>query len=187
MKNTRLWMMALPLALAACGGGDDNQGPAADSTAAVTASSDSATAAATQPAGDSAMGGAQGVGGGVAMNPVGNSGLSGQAQFMEHGQGQTMITITLNGQGNGPRAGHVHQGTCDNPGQVVAPLQDVVLANGTGTSTTTVSVPYPDVVNGQKIVAFHTGAGDNPGPPAVCAQIPAQQTGNTTGQGGQAM
>jgi hypothetical protein len=43
-------------------------------------------------------------------------------------------------------------------------------------------VAYADVVNGQHIVAYHTGAGDNPGAPAVCGQIPAQQTGGSTGQ-----
>lgn len=182
MNPMRLCVLAaLPLALAACGGGGDDAEGGSDTTS-VMASPDSGTTTAAPQAGDSLMPGATGVAGAVTMNAVGNSGLTGQAQFMEHGQGQTMVTVTLNGQGNGPRSGHIHQGTCDSPGQVVAPLQDVTLANGTGNSTTTVPVAYADVVNGQHIVAYHTGAGDNPGPPAVCGQIPAQQTGGSTGQ-----
>jgi len=183
MRTLRLCMLAtLPLALAACGGGGDAAKDGNDTTSVLSLPDSGATPTApgAAPATDSAMSGAQGVGGAVTMNPVGSSGLTGQAQFMDHGPGQTMVTVNLSGPGNGPRSGHIHQGTCDSPGQVVAPLQDVTLANGIGTSTTTVSVGYADVVNGQHIVAYHTGAGENPGAPAVCGQIPAQQTGGAT-------
>lgn len=185
MNRMRLCVLAaLPLALAACGGGGDDAEAGSDTTS-VMASPDSGTTTAVPAApqtGDTAMPGATGVAGAVTMNAVGNSGLTGEAQFMEHGQGQTMVTIILNGQGDGPRSGHIHRGTCDSPGQVVAPLQDVPLVGGAGTATTTVSIAYADVMNGQHIVAYHTGAGENPGPPAVCGQIPAQQTGGSTGQ-----
>ncbi|HEU0301154.1 MAG TPA: hypothetical protein VFR37_16940 [Longimicrobium sp.] len=181
MKRFRMCALAvLPLALAACGGGDQAEG-GSDTTSVMTPA-DSGTTATAPPPGDSTMPGATGVAAAVTMNAVGNSGVTGQAQFMEHGPGQTMVTVTLNGQGDGARSGHIHQGTCDNPGQVVAPLQDVTLASGTGTSITTVSLAYGDVVNGQHVVAYHTGAGENPGAPAVCGQIPAQQTGGSTGQ-----
>jgi hypothetical protein len=175
-------LAALPLTLAACGG-DDTAETASESTAA-TASADSTTTmipAAPQTT-DSAMAGAQGVASAVMMNEVGSSGITGQAQFMEHGRGQTMVTVTLTSQGNGPHSGHIHQGTCDSPGPVVAPLRDVTLASGTGTSSTTVSLAYADVVNGRHVVAYHTGAGESHGPPAACGQIPAQQTGGSTGQ-----
>ena len=46
------------------------------------------------------MGGAQAMGGAVTMNAVGNSGVTGQAQFMDHGQGQTMVTVNLTAQGS---------------------------------------------------------------------------------------
>jgi hypothetical protein len=126
---------------------------------------------------DTTMSGAQAMGGAVTMNAVGSSGVTGQAQFMDHGAGQTMVTISLNGQGSGSHSGHIHQGTCDAPGQVVAPLQDVTLANGTGTSTSTVAVPLGTVMNGQHIVAYHQSSGESAGPPVVCGQIPAQQGG----------
>ncbi|WP_420125988.1 hypothetical protein [Longimicrobium sp.] len=184
MNPVPFCVLALPLALVACGGGGDRANTGNDTTSVLSLPDSGAlpTAPGTEAGADTAMTGATGIGGAVTMNAVGNSGITGQAQFMEHGPGQTMVTITLNGQGDGPRSGHIHQGTCESPGQVVAPLQDVVLANGTGTSTTTVSVGYPAVTNGQHMVAYHTGAGENPGPPAVCGQIPAQQTGGSTGQ-----
>lgn len=179
MKATRLWALAaLPFALTACGGGDDEaaEGTATDTTTAAM-SMDSAS---TMPmATDTGMSGAQAMGGAVTMNAVGNSGVTGQAQFMDHGQGQTMVTVNLTAQGNSTHSGHIHQGTCDAPGSVVAPLQDITLANGTGTSTSTVPAPLATVMNGQHIVAYHQGQGSNAGAPVVCAQIPAQQAGGT--------
>jgi hypothetical protein len=180
MKATRLWALAaLPFALTACGGGDDEaaEGTATDTTTA-TMSMDSATT--TPMATDTGMGGAQAMGGAVTMNAVGNSGVTGQAQFMDHAQGQTMVTVNLTAQGNTTHSGHIHTGTCDAPGDVVAPLQDITLANGTGSSSSTVPAPLATVMNGQHIVAYHASSGANPGAPVVCAQIPAQQAGGTT-------
>lgn len=178
MKATRLWVLTA-LALAACGGGDDaaDEGAAA---AAAAASMDSAVTTTTPMPTDSGMTGAQAMGGAVTMNAVGGSGVTGQAQFMDHGQGQTMVTVTLNAQGGSTHSGHIHQGTCDVPGSVVAPLQDVTLANGTGTASSTVQVPLATVMNGQHIVAYHQGQGGNAGAPVVCGQIPAQQAAGTT-------
>lgn len=176
MKTTRFWVLAaLPLALAACGGGDDAAEGAADSTA---AAMDTGMTAPVPM--DTTMTGATAMAAAVTMNAVGNSGVTGQAQFMAHGTNQTMVTITLAGQGSGTHAGHIHQGTCDAPGSVVVPLQDVTLANGTGTSTSTVDVPLGTVMNGQHIVAYHQSSGESAGPPVVCGQIPAQQGGATT-------
>jgi hypothetical protein len=119
------------------------------------------------------MAGATAMGGAVMMNAVGTSGVTGQAQFMEHGAGQTMVTVNLTAQGGSTHSGHIHTGTCDAPGAVVVPLQDVTLANGTGSSTSTIEVPLATVMNGQHIVAYHQSSGDNPGAPVVCGAIPA--------------
>lgn len=182
MKRTRLWVMsALPFALAACGGGGDEAAEGGADTAAV--ATDSMTATTTDPmSADTGMAGAQTLGGAVTMNAAGNSGVTGQAQFMEHGQGQTMVTVNLTAQGGGTHSGHIHQGTCDSLGPVVVPLQDVTLANGAGSSTSTVDVPLATVMSGQHIVAYHASSGANPGAPVVCGQIPAQQAGGSAGQ-----
>lgn len=180
MKATRLWVLtAVPFALAACGGGDEAAEGSADTGAVIT---DTTTATTTTPMpADTGMSGAQAMGGAVTMNAVGSSGVTGQAQFMEHGQGQTMVTVNLTAQGNSTHSGHIHTGTCDAPGSVVVPLQDVTLANGTGSSSSTIQVPLATVMNGQHIVAYHASAGENPGAPVVCGQIPAQQAGASSG------
>jgi hypothetical protein len=175
MKATRFWALAaLPVALTACGGGDE----AAEGGAATMTDTTTAPAATTMP-GDTSMAGATAMGSAVTMNAVGTSGVTGQAQFMEHGTGQTMVMVNLTAQGNSTHSGHIHTGTCDAPGDVVAPLQDVTLANGTGSSSSTLEIPLGTVMNGQHIVAYHQSSGDNPGAPVVCGQIPAQSGGST--------
>lgn len=177
MKATRLWVLtALPFALGACGGGGDAANGGTDTTTALPSADSGVTTTTPTPAdtGMAAMGSA------VTMNAVGGSGVTGQAQFMDHGGGQTMVTVNLTGQGSSTHSGHIHTGTCDAPGQVVAPLQDVTLANGTGTSTSTVNVPLATVMNGQHIVAYHQGQGASAGAPVVCGQIPAQAGGTDT-------
>jgi hypothetical protein len=180
MRSTRFWALAaLPFALAACGGGDDAAEGEAGTT---TVAADTAMAAPAPMATDTGMAGAQAMGSAVTMNAVGSSGVTGQAQFMEQGQGQTMVMVNLTAQGNSTHSGHIHTGTCDAPGAVVMPLQDVTLANGTGSSSSTIEVPLATVMNGQHIVAYHAGSGADAGAPVVCGQIPAQ-----TGSTGQAM
>jgi hypothetical protein len=173
MRSTRLWVLAaLPLALAACGGGDDAAEGDAETT---TVAADSGAMAAPAPMpGDTGMSGAMPAGNAVTMNAVGGSGVTGQATFMEQGAGQTMVMVNLTAQGNTTHSGHIHTGTCDAPGAVVVPLQDVTLANGTGSSSSTIEVPLATVMNGQHIVAYHAGAGESAGAPVVCGQIPAQ-------------
>jgi hypothetical protein len=183
MKTTRLWALAaLPFALTACGGGDDEAAEATTDTTTAAMSMDSAAPGTMPMPSDTGMSGAQAMGGAVTMNAVGGSGVTGQAQFMDHGQGQTMVTVTLTAQGNTTHSGHIHKGTCDSPGEVVAPLQDITLANGTGTSSSTVPAPLATVMNGEHIVAYHQGQGANAGAPVVCGQIPAQAAApGTTG------
>jgi hypothetical protein len=182
MNTTQLWVLAaLPFALAACGGGDEAAEGGADTTA-VGAVTDTTTApmnTGTMPA-DTGMSGAQAMGGAVTMNAVGTSGVTGQAQIMDHGNGSTMVTVNLMAQGNSTHSGHIHTGTCDAPGDVVVPLQDVTLANGTGSSSSTLQVPLATVMNGQHIVAYHASSGDNPGAPVVCGTIPAMAAGGAT-------
>ncbi len=174
MTRSHLWVLcALPLTLMACGGGDEGGAEgAADTTAAVPADGGAmATTPAPMPA-DTAM--AAAAPSAVQMMALNNSGVSGQSQVMAQGDAETMLTVTLQGPGSGTHPGHIHSGTCDNLGPVVVPLESVTLANGTGTSTSTVKVPLATVMNGQHVVNFHAGSGENPMTPVVCGAIPAQ-------------
>lgn len=169
MRASKLWLAALPLALAACGGDD-----AAETNA---AAGDSATVpAAPAPAADTtpaagAAGGAMG-NSTVQLAAVGNSGVSGSAMLGTEGTG-TKVTLDLTGfKSAGSSAAHVHQGTCESPGEVVAPLTAVqVDDSGNGSSITTLQIPMETVMNGQHIVAAHE-IGGNPGAPVTCAPIP---------------
>ena len=178
MKTYRIAIPFALAALAACGGGGDE--------GAATAESDSIISTTVAPApGADGVGAAADTSHTSASNPtiqlasVGSSGVSGTAQLMDHGANQTMVTVTLNGAGSGTHPGHIHAGTCDNLGAVVVPLQSVERANGAGTSTSTVEVPIATVMNGQHVVNFHAGAGDNPMAPVACGAIPAQGGGGT--------
>jgi hypothetical protein len=176
MKTTRLWALtALPLALAACGGGDDAAEGGNDTTS-VLSLPDSGTMPTTPMTADSGMGGTAPMGNAVTMNAVGTSGVTGQAMFTEQGA-QTMVMVNLTAQGNTTHSGHIHTGTCDAPGAVVVPLQDVTLANGTGNSSSTIEVPLATVMNGQHIVAYHAGSGADAGAPVVCGAIPSAAAG----------
>ncbi len=189
MKANRLFALtALPFALAACGGGDEEvaEGGMTDTTTATMATGDTAMGTTAPMAGDTGMG-AQGMGGAVTMNAVGTSGVTGQAQFMDQGGTATMVMVNLTAQGNSTHSGHIHTGTCDAPGDVVVPLQDVTLANGTGSSSSTIQVPMATVMNGQHIVAYHASSGDNPGAPVVCGTIPAMAGGAAAASTGTGM
>lgn len=102
---------------------------------------------------------------------LGDMGHTGQVQVMPMGM-QTQIMVTLSGPEAGAHMGHIHQGTCDNLGSVVVPLETVDVMDGApGTSTSTVDIPAETVMNGQHVVAYHV-AGGEPGQPVVCANIP---------------
>lgn len=171
MKGSKWWLLAaLPLALAACGA-NDTEGEEDDPTDGAGADT-AATAAAPMPMpGDTGM--AHGTGPMmVPMQPVGGSSVSGEATLTEQGT-QTQVAVRLTGfQPSSAHSGHVHQGTCEAPGSPVAPLQDLAAdASGSGTATSTVAIPSATLMNGQHIVAYHQGAGENMGPPVVCGAI----------------
>ncbi|HEY7769802.1 MAG TPA: hypothetical protein VIB55_16650, partial [Longimicrobium sp.] len=168
-------LIAIPfalMALAACGGGgDEGQAPATSDTVSSTTVAPAVGGDSAAAVGDTSHTSAANPS--IQLAAVGNSGVSGTAQLMEHGATQTMVTVNLTGTGSGSHPGHIHSGTCDNLGAVVAPLQTVERANGNGTSTSTVEVPIATVMNGQHVVNFHAGAGANPMAPVACGAIPA--------------
>ncbi len=176
MIASRLWVLpALALAVAACGGEGGAEGAGDTATAAVSPAP-SATTPPTTPA-ESTMTGQSSATTPVQMTALNNSGVTGQAQIMEHGAAETMVTVTLQGQGSGTHPGHIHSGTCDNLGPAVVPLESVAMAGGTGTSTSTVKVSMGTVMNGQHVVNYHAGSGENPMAPVSCGAIPAHGAG----------
>lgn len=176
MKATRLAALAMIFCtMAACRRAEKKNEMAADTMGMVPPAA--TTPAAPLPV-DTGMGAAQGLGSAVSMNAVGNSGITGEVHFAEHSPTQTMVRATLMGQGSGAHGGAIHRGTCEAPGEAVAPLQDVTLANGTGTSSSTVDVPLGTVMNGQHVVAFHQGQGTG-GPAIACGPIPMMAPGAT--------
>jgi hypothetical protein len=66
---------------------------------------------------------------------------------------------------------HVHSGSCDNIGAVVAPLDAVAAdAPGGANSTTRLDLDVATIANGNHIVVVHA-AGGEPGRPVACAPI----------------
>jgi hypothetical protein len=173
IKRTSL-LVALSLALAACGGGGETETIEGEGTAmAGDTTSMSTTAPMPMPADTGAMA-AGGMAGAqtVPLQGVGGAPVTGSVAVSEAGGG-TQVMLTVGGAGGaGTHAAHVHTGTCDAPGEVVAPLESVTAdASGAGNSTTTLEIPMATVMNGQHIVAVHE-AGGSPGAPVACAAIP---------------
>lgn len=164
-------LLALPLVVAACGGGDggngEDQTAIGDSATMGAAPTDSSAAATSAPAGDTA-GGHGSMPMTVQLAALNNSGASGEATLTAQGE-QTQVAVRLTGlKGTGAHPGHIHQGTCDNLGSVVAPLQSVTPgADGTGTATATAPVAMNTAMNGQHVVNYHMPDGT----PAACGAI----------------
>lgn len=183
MKAARNWMaMALlPLAAACMGEAGEEVGepdnvaalPATQAPVAATPAAPPGTDGTLVPSGAEhmALGGNK-----VSLQQVGGSGVTGEATISAQGEG-TMVMVTLMNAPQGPHAGHIHQGTCDSPGQIVAPLETVTIptANGNGTSHSTVPLGVPAMMDGRHIIAYHENAGDNPGAPIVCGSIPTER------------
>ena len=166
MKIAPRWtLLALPLALAACGGDEEveTEMPAEDMAM-------EAPMAGMDTAGMAGMEG--GMPATLAMMALNESGVTGQATVTPSGN-QLQVMVQLSGLTEGAHPGHIHQGTCESPGSVVAPLQEISAgADGTGNMTTTVDVDPMTAMDGQHIVAYHPAGG---GPPVVCGQIPQHQ------------
>ncbi|CAN5640065.1 hypothetical protein BH23GEM6_BH23GEM6_14640 [soil metagenome] len=169
MKRTYLQALALPLVflLAACPG-DDRRVDTVGTVDTPMAAPGMGTGTAAPGTGTMA-----GMTSTVAMRAVGGSGLSGEATLTEAGQQAQVMVRLMGSRAGATHQGHIHQGTCDNLGSVVAPLQPVTVdAQGTGTSTSTVDVAIHAAADGQHLIAYHVAGGD-PGAPVVCGEIPA--------------
>ncbi len=110
----------------------------------------------------------------VQLAAMGGSGVQGEAMFARSGE-RTEVTLRLMGAGRaGSHASHIHSGTCENQGPVVAPVGDVnVDATGNGSVSTTLDLPIGTIMNGQHYIQAHQSAGANSGSPVTCGNIPA--------------
>ena len=117
------------------------------------------------------------------LEAVNNSGASGDVNITP-ADGRMTVILTIDASGaaaeDGQRhAAHIHTGTCEAIGEVVAPLEAVPTVGGRGTSTTLLGESFDQFADGNHVVAAHE-AGDTPGPAIVCAEIPAQGGSDTT-------
>jgi hypothetical protein len=180
MRASKLWvLLALSLALAACGGGDEgemgdpdnatSEGEATVGAGTGTPSQDSAEPATATPGPDAAAGG--GTMGMVTLAAVNNSGITGQASLSGSGTGTQVVLNLRNARPNATHQAHIHNGTCDALGQVVAALTPVQTdSSGFGVSTTTVPDPLDRFTGGAFVVSAHQ-AGGAPGPSVTCGPI----------------
>jgi hypothetical protein len=169
MKRTRTFAalsaaLFLPFALVACGPADDADLDDAD---------DLGTPAATPAPETPATSDMEEIT--TAFTAIGGSTVAGEVVIDDENDGQaTEITVRLMGStAGGVHQGHIHTGTCDAPGDAVAPLDPVSVGDdGNGEMTATVQIPTMTVANGSHIVVYHEANG-TPGAPVVCAAIPA--------------
>lgn len=180
MRVSKLWMAAVPLALAACGGGDAGDAAPVDSAAAVVPAPAPvpAESVAGQVIGDTAsMPPVAATHTMATMNPVGNSTLGGDVMVMAGTPSGSSVTVRVNKAPAGSTvAAHVHTGRCGTGGPVAAPIGPItVQQNGEGTLTVAVPMAPAALLDGNHFVQFHEPNG-SPGAPAACADLPVQAT-----------
>ena len=156
MTTKKGWLLlALPLTLAACGGGEEE-------TAGTPA--DSAMEAINPPAADMS-----GMASTLSLQPLGGGSTSGQATVTPNGQ-QTQVQIQLSGLTPGAHPGHIHAGTCEAIGEVVQPLPEITAGeDGSGTAETTLTLDATTIMDGQHVISYH-GEG---GAPIACGSLMA--------------
>ena len=163
MRPARLLIpLAVPLALLAC---DTTPEPPADSTAAMAPS---------VPAPDVAAP-AMTAGPTIALQPVGNSGVTGTAALTPDGD-RTQVRVELTGAATGPHAGHIHNGSCASLASVVVALEEITVGDPAGPAavTSTVAIAADSITDGQHAIAYHVSGAPNVGAPIVCGDIPAR-------------
>jgi hypothetical protein len=102
------------LGVAGCGG--DNEGSAAEQVSSVIETATEAVPESIE----------------VELAEVNASGQSGTATLTPNGDGTLDVMIDLSPESDEPQPAHIHEGSCPDVGDVVAPLNDVV--DGTSTS-----------------------------------------------------
>lgn len=101
------------------------------------------------------------------LQPLNNSGVTGQATMTESGQ-QVQAAVRISGANPGEHPGHVHRGSCDNLGPVVVPLPAITVgADGNGSATGTAAISADSLMAGGLVVNYHA----TDGAPIACGPI----------------
>lgn len=109
----------------------------------------------------------------INLQSMNNSGVTGTATLTPL-DGQTRVRVELVGASEGPHMGHIHQGTCDNLGSVMAPLEEVnvVTPGGPADMTTEVRFGADAIMDGNHVIAYHQSGAPDHGPSIACGAIP---------------
>jgi hypothetical protein len=111
----------------------------------------------------------------VNLSPVGDSQVRGQAHMTQTGPNETEVHASLTGATQtGEHHGHIHSGTCDQLGAIVAQLEPITTqAQGTGESHSRVQFSLAQIRDGGHVIAFHQAGGtrESPGPHVTCGEI----------------
>lgn len=108
------------------------------------------------------------------LSPVNNSGVTGSVNFRAVGE-QTEISLNVTGisAGNQTLQGAIVQGTCEQPGQQLAPVGPIPVGAGNiATLTDSIPLPVATLLNGENAILVK---GQNAGPqtPALaCSPLP---------------
>ncbi len=115
------------------------------------------------------------------MKAVEGSKVVGKAVLTESGTG-VKVSVSLTGfDPNTSHDGHIHVGTCEKQGGVVAPLSVIKAdASGAGSADSMVTtMAFAAIADGNHYVQYHTASAP-PGKQVSCANV----TAATAGQGG---
>lgn len=153
MRTTTPILLGLTMLLAACGGDKEK---AADSTAMM---------AETMPAMDPNM---NDMAQHTMMASMNNSGATADVTLTAVGE-QSTVAVNLKGApASASLQQHIHSGTCEVQGAVVAPLDPITTdASGMGMVTTTVTIPKATIANGQHYIQIHGADGK----PIACGNV----------------
>jgi hypothetical protein len=89
----------------------------------------------------------------VTLDELNDSGMSGEAVLTEAEDG-TQVSLAVEG-ATGGHPVHIHFGTCDNLGEIAAPLSDI---NETGMSETTVDLTIDELTGEEYAINAHESA-----------------------------
>lgn len=126
MRITSRWTpfaLAALLPLVACGGADDAETEPTDEPMMEEPAEAPAEAGMMEPIT-------------VMMSAKGESGITGEATAMHHADSVAVEVAISGASADGEYPAHVHAGTCDEPGSVLAPLNSLQVTGGSGSSTT---------------------------------------------------